>query len=95
MFAIEFETKLRHPSIEIPNQQWEQLRSRINGDSVRIIVLTESKERNESTLTRNGKSLTEDAQDKGYDDFIKYLMDYPVSLPPGETYLSREEANAR
>lgn len=94
MFAIEFETHIQRPSIDIPADQWEQLRSQINGGSVRVLVMPPK----EVTDMLPDEELTprlRDAKEKGYDDFIKYLMDHPISLPPGEKFLTREEANER
>ena len=91
MFMLEFVAQIDKPSIEIPAEQWNLLRSKGNDQPFRIILVNSGTGENER-VTRNGKSLSEDAAAKGYDDFLDYLLDTPVYLPQGESYLTREEA---
>ena len=95
MFAIEFQAHIKDGIIEIPAEQHQLLRSKVNGDPVRIIVLTSEEKQVLPPPAVQSKSLTEDAKEKGYDSFLDYLLDHPVQLPVGESYLSREEANVR
>ncbi|MCA9964986.1 MAG: hypothetical protein KC423_12105 [Anaerolineales bacterium] len=92
MYAIEFQTHIEDGIIEIPVEQRAALLSLPASTPIRVIIL--APEQTEAPKETISKDLVQDAQDKGYDSFIDYLLDHPVRIP-NITYLTREEANAR
>ena len=92
MYAIEFQTHIEDGVIEIPIEQRAALLSLPASTPIRVIIL--APEQAQIPKDVDGKDLVQDAQEKGYDSFIDYLLDHPVRIP-NMTYLTREEANAR
>ncbi|MCA9995454.1 MAG: hypothetical protein KDE56_06900 [Anaerolineales bacterium] len=92
MYAIEFQTHIEDGVIEIPIEQRAALLSLPASTPIRVIILAPEQVQIPKDVDR--KDLVQDAQEKGYDSFIDYLLDHPVRIP-NMTYLTREEANAR
>lgn len=87
MYAIEFQAHIRDGAIEIPEAYREALLAQINNAPVHVIVLAPEQKQTVSPLK---KDLVKDAKEKGYDNFIDYLLDHPLSIPDF-TPLTREE----
>jgi hypothetical protein len=78
--------------IEIPKEQRAALSLLAVNTPVRVIIL--ASEQQPVALKGKSKDLLQDAKDKGYDDFIEYLMDHPFDVPNPVRY-TREELHER
>ena len=91
--TITFDAVFENDNIQIPVNYRDELSALFQGKKVRITV--ESAEKPKQQTRAQEIDLIQDAEEKGYDSFIDYLLDHPVRLPDDVTYLTREEANAR
>ncbi len=92
MLAIEFQTTLKEIITAVPMQQRHELLSYTEDEQVRVIVLT-SPVPSPPAIVPPLDRLT-DARDKGYTDFLEYLMDYPVAVDQPIRW-TREELHER
>lgn len=89
MDAIEFQTTVKEIITTIPKDKQKSL-AKYHGDkAVRVIILTQP-----SPKTGLRKDLLRDAEEKGYDDFLDYLIDHPLPVPHPIRF-SREELHER
>lgn len=79
MYAIEFQAQIRDGKIEIPAEEREALAAQVNGGTVRVIVM--APEKKQAAAATEKIDLVQDAKNKGYDSFIKYLLDHPLQIP--------------
>jgi hypothetical protein len=79
MYAIEFQAKIQDGKIEIPIEKRRQLLSHIETGFVRVIVLTA--EEDVADVAPTSTTLVQDAKNKGYDNFIEYLLANPIQAP--------------
>ena len=77
MHAIEFQTTIKKIIPAIPQEKREELLQHTSDETVRVIVLTSPPQQ----ATRKRKDLLHDAEAKGYEDFLEYLMDHPLDVP--------------
>ena len=89
MQAIEFQTTVEQIITAMPKEKREELAAHMEDETVRVIVLTSMRQQ-----PRIRKDLLQDAQVKGYVDFIDYLMDYPLNVPDPFRF-TREELHER
>jgi hypothetical protein len=89
MDAIEFQTTVKEIITTIPKDKQKSL-AKYHGDkAVRVIILTQP-----SPKIGLRKDLLRDAEEKGYDDFLDYLIDHPLPVPHPIRF-SREELHER
>lgn len=89
MNAIEFQTTVKKIISAMPEEKRNELDTHTEDETVRVIVLT-SPHRERQT----GKDLLQDAKEKGYTDFIEYLMDHPLDIPDPIRF-TRDELHER
>lgn len=89
MQAIEFQTTVKKIISAMPKEKRGELGTRTEDETVRVIVLTSP-----HLQPRTQKDLLQDAKDKGYSDFLDYLMDHPIDIPNPIRY-TREELHER
>jgi hypothetical protein len=87
MYAIEFETRIQNGTIEIPAEKKQELLTQIDGDSVRVIILTNKQ-------TQKVKKEIKDSVSFDQVSYIDYLLENPIREPDVQ-YLSREEIYER
>lgn len=89
MQAVEFQTTWKKIVSAMPKEKRGELSGRDENEMVRVIVLTSPQQQ-----TNTRKDLIGDAQEKGYVDFLEYLMDYPLDVPHPIRF-TREELHER
>jgi hypothetical protein len=87
MFAIEFQAHIRDGIIEIPESYREAVFAQINDAPVHVILL--APEQIQTTLPLQ-KDIVKDADEKGYDNVVEYLLDNPLQISDFRP-LTREE----
>ncbi|MFZ0545076.1 MAG: hypothetical protein WAM60_06545 [Candidatus Promineifilaceae bacterium] len=89
MNAIEFQTTVKEIVSAMPKERRGELNTHNEDEKVRVIVLTSPPQQ-----PQTHKDLLKDAKDKGYTDFLEYLMDYPLDIP-NPIRFTREELHER
>ena len=89
MHAIEFQTTVKKIISAIPEEIRGELLEHTDDETVRVIVLTSPRRE-----PRARKDLLRDAKEKGYDDFLDYLMDHPLDVA-NPIRFTREELHER
>lgn len=78
MQAIEFQTTVKEIITAVPISQRHELLSYTEDEQVRVILLTAPVP--SSPATTSPRDRMTDAREKGYTDFLDYLMDYPLQV---------------
>lgn len=89
MQAIEFQTTWKKIVSAVPKEKRHKLDVQADDDVVRVIVLRSPQHRSNAR-----KDLLQDAKEKGYGDFLEYLLDYPPDVA-GPVRFTREELHER
>jgi hypothetical protein len=89
MSTIEFQTTVKKIVSAMPKEERRELDAHTGDETVRVIVLT-----SQSKQSSNQKDLLQDAKERGYSDFLEYLMDNPFDVP-NPIRFSREELHER
>ncbi len=89
MYAIEFQTTIKHIISAMPKEKQSELRQHSEDEAVRVIVLTQF-----NPPPHTQQDLLQDAKEKGYVDFLDYLIDHPLNVPDPIRF-SREELHER
>lgn len=78
MQAIEFQTTMKEIISAMPQEKRDELGNYTEDQIVRVVVIPSPSP--QSSMPPDRKDLLQDAKDKGYDDFLEYLMDYPLQI---------------
>lgn len=89
MKTIEFQTTVKKIALAMPKDKQRELETHTDDEEVHVIVLTPI-----SKQPRPHKNLLQDAKEKGYADFLEYLMDNPFDIP-NPIRFSRDELHER
>jgi len=89
MQAVEFQTTWKKIVSAMPKEKRSELGGHDENEMVRVIVLASPQPQSGSR-----KDLIREAQEKGYTDFLEYLIDYPLDVPH-PTRFTREELHER
>ena len=89
MQAVEFQTTLKEIITAVPEQQRRELQAYHGDNLVRVIVLAST-----TPILATAKDRLADAQAKGYDDFLEYLIDYPLEVDHPQR-LTRDQLHER
>jgi hypothetical protein len=89
MTSIEFQTTIKKIISAVPKEKRGDLGSRTGDEEVHVIVHTTPFQQ-----PQKHKDLLQDAKEKGYDDFLEYLMDYPLEIV-NPIRFTREELHER
>lgn len=89
MKTIEFQTTVKKITSAMPKDKQHEMKPHHDDEEVYVIVLTPS-----SKQARPHKDLLQDAKEKGYTDFLEYLMDNPFDIPNPYRF-SRDELHER
>lgn len=86
MQTIEFQTTVKEIMPALPADKREALGTHGDNETVRVIVMTAE--------PQAAKDLLRDAQEKGYDDFLEYLFDHPLTVTNTRRF-TRDELHER
>lgn len=89
MQAIEFQTTVKKIISAVPQDKRKELGAYADDETVRVIVLASPQQE-----ARAHKDLLLDAKEKGYQDFLEYLMDHPLEVA-NPVRPTREELHER
>lgn len=89
MQAVEFQTTWKRIKSAMPDEKRGEISGYGENDTVRVIVLPSAQQQ-----TPLRQDLATDAREKGYDDFLEYLFDHPLTVPHPIRF-SRDELHER
>jgi hypothetical protein len=89
MQAIEFQTTIKEIRSSLPKEKWSELSAYGDDEAVRVIVLAQPRPH-----PSEQKDLLRDAKEKGYEDFLDYLIDHPLPVTDPARF-SRDELHER